>query len=186
MDIGVAFRHGLAKALGINADELGVTVKQVVNQNLAASPIYSICLYDTNSGGSGFASLAGQPALFRLMLVHGKELLGCANCQNACQNCLLQFDTKHYVDNLDRRIGAAYLTTDLINSLGLPEDEQVFGDSSIYCQYDFFKELKLSFHGKGRSFNFFLKGILGTGKLQILVLGNTWLSSSVNLENLNF
>lgn len=156
--LGVAFRHGLAKALGINAEELGVTVKQVVNQNLAASSIYSICLYDTNSGGSGFASIAGQPILFRLMLVHAKELLGCANCQNACQNCLLQYDTKHYVDNLDRRIGLAYLTTDLINSLGLPEGEQVFGDSSLYCQYDFFKELKLSFHGKGDKLQLFLKG----------------------------
>ena len=156
--LGVAFRHGLAKTLGINAEELGVTVKQVMNQNLAASPIYSICLYDTNSGGSGFASLAGQPDLFRSMLVNGKELLGCANCQNACQNCLLQFDTKHYVDNLDRRIGAAYLTTDLINSLGLPPGEMIFGDSSLYCQHDFFKELKLSFHGKGEKLQLFLKG----------------------------
>lgn len=156
--LGVTFRHGLAKTLGINADELGVTVKQVLNENLTANPIYSICLFDTNSGGSGFASLAGQPAIFRSMLVHGKELLGCTNCQDACQNCLLQFDTKHYVDNLDRRIGLSYLTTDLINSLGLPDDEKILGQNSLFCQYDLFKELKLSFRGKRERLQLFLKG----------------------------
>ncbi|MFC0656227.1 DEAD/DEAH box helicase [Mongoliitalea lutea] len=156
--LGVAFRHGLAKTLGINAEELGVTVKQVVNQNLTNQPIYAICLYDTNSGGSGFASLAGQPEIFKSMLIYGKELLGCPNCENACQNCLLQFDTKQYVEYLDRRVGLSYLTNDLINSLGLPNDEKILGQNSQFCQFDFFKELKLSFHGKGEKLQLFIKG----------------------------
>lgn len=156
--LGVAFRHGLAKTLGINAEELGVTVKQVVNQNLSNNPLYSICLYDTNSGGSGFSSLAGQPEIFKSMLMHGKELLGCANCQNACQNCLLQFDTKQYVDFLDRRIGLNYLTDGLITSLGLLDSEKILGTNSRYCQFDFFKEIKLGFHGKGEKIQLFLKG----------------------------
>ena len=156
--LAVTFRHGLAKTLGINAEELGVTVKQVINQTLSDDAIFAICLYDTNSGGSGFASLAGQPDIFWSMLTYGKELLGCAYCQNACQNCLLQFDTKYYVENLDRLIGLNYLTDDLINSLGLPEDEKIFGESSMYCQYDFFKELKLSFQGKGDKLQLLLKG----------------------------
>lgn len=158
--LGVTFRHGLAKTLGINAEELGVTVKQVVNQNLCDQPIYAICLYDTNSGGSGFASLAGQPEIFISMLVSGKELLGCPNCQNACQNCLLQFDTKQYVEFLDRHIGLSYLTDGLINSLGLPEAEKILGQNSQLCQFDFFKELKLNFHGKGDKIQLFVKGDL--------------------------
>ncbi len=158
--LGVTFRHGLAKSLGINAEELGVTVKQVVNQNLCDQPIYAICLYDTNSGGSGFASLAGQPEIFKSMLVNGRELLGCPNCQNACQNCLLQFDTKQYVEFLDRHIGLTYLTDGLINSLGLPEAEKILGQNSQFCQFDFFKELKLSFHGNGDKIQLFVKGDL--------------------------
>ena len=79
--------------LGINAEELGVTIKQVVNQRLSNSAIYAICLYDTNSGGSGFASLAGQQEIFKSMLEHALHLLECPNCQNACQNCLLQFES---------------------------------------------------------------------------------------------
>ncbi|MEB2786515.1 DEAD/DEAH box helicase [Algoriphagus persicinus] len=156
--LGVAFRHGLAKTLGINAEELGVIVKQVVNHNLSNSAVYAICLYDSNSGGSGFASLAGQPEIFKSMLKYGRELLDCANCQNACQNCLLQFDTKQYVEFLDRRIGAGYLTNDLINSLGLPEDEKILGINSQFCQFDFFKEVKLGTQGKGEKIQIFLKG----------------------------
>lgn len=156
--LGVAFRHGLAKTLGINAEELGVTVKQVVNTQLATRPIYAICLYDTNSGGSGFASLAGQADIFKSMLEHALTLLGCHNCQNACQNCLLQFDTKQYVELLDRNIGLNYLNQNLINSISLQEDEKILGTDSKFCQFDFFKELKLSFHGKGEKLQLFIGG----------------------------
>jgi DEAD/DEAH box helicase domain-containing protein len=156
--LGVAFRHGLSKTLGINAEEIGVTVKQVMNQNLSNNPIYAICLYDTNSGGSGFASLAGQTDIFKSMLQYGRELLGCQNCQNACQNCLLQFDTKQYVDLLDRNLGLAYLTDHLINSLGLPDDEKILGTTSAFCQFDFFKEVKLGFRGKGEKIQLFVNG----------------------------
>jgi DEAD/DEAH box helicase domain-containing protein len=156
--LGVAFRHGLAKTLGINAEELGVTVKQVVNTQLATTPIYAICLYDTNSGGSGFASLAGQADIFKSMLEHGLTLLGCHNCQNACQNCLLQFDTKQYVELLDRNIGLSYLNQNLINSISLQVDEKILGAGSKFCQFDFFKELKLSFHGKGEKLQLILGG----------------------------
>lgn len=156
--LGVAFRHGLAKTLGINAEELGVTVKQVVNTQFSTTPIYAICLYDTNSGGSGFASLAGQADVFKSMLEHALTLLGCYNCQNACQNCLLQFDTKQYVELLDRNIGMSYLNQNLINSISLQNDEKILGMESKFCQFDFFKELKLSSHGKGEKLQLILGG----------------------------
>lgn len=156
--LGVAFRHGLAKTLGINAEELGVTVKQVVNLQLSTTPIYAICLYDTNCGGSGFASLAGQPEIFKSMLQHALTLLGCHNCQNACQHCILQFDTKQYVELLDRNIGLSYLNQNLINSISLQDDEKILGPESKFCQFNFFKELKLSFHGKGKKLQLLLGG----------------------------
>jgi DEAD/DEAH box helicase domain-containing protein len=92
------------------------------------------------------------------MVEHALDLLGCPNCQNACQNCLLQFDTKKYVEFLDRRLGLGYLTRALINSLGLQEEDKIFGESSQFCQFEFFKEVKLSFQGKGEKIQIFLKG----------------------------
>jgi DEAD/DEAH box helicase domain-containing protein len=156
--LGVALRHGLSKTLGVNAEELGVTIKQVVNQTLSDNAIYAICLFDTNSGGSGFASLASQPQIFKSMLQNALELLGCQNCQNACQNCLLQFDTKQYSEMLDRRIGLNFLNQKLINSLGLQDEEKIFGESSQFCQFDFWKEIKLSSHGKSDKILLFVNG----------------------------
>lgn len=156
--LGVAFRHGLAKTLGVNAEEIGVTVKQVVNQRLSDNAIYSICLFDTNSGGSGFSSLAGQPSIFKAMLENAFQLLGCQNCQNACQNCLLQFDTKQYAELLDRRIGQNYLTRNLINSFGLQDDEKILGNTSEFCQFDIWKEIKLTYNGKADKIQLYFKG----------------------------
>lgn len=156
--LGVALRHGLAKTLGVNAEELGVTVKQVVNKRMSNTPIYSICLFDTNSGGSGFASLASQPHIFKFMLQNALELLGCQNCQNACQNCLLQFDTKQYAELLDRRLGLNYLTQSLINSLGLPEEEKILGPNSVFCRFDIWKDIKLNSTGKGDKIQLIVNG----------------------------
>ncbi|XOV94585.1 MAG: DEAD/DEAH box helicase [Bacteroidota bacterium] len=139
--LAVALRHGLAKSLGINAEEIGFTVKQVVNKSLCSAPIYGICLYDVNSGGSGFSTLAAQPDTLKTMVENAKELLNC-NCKSACQKCLLQFDTKEYADLLNRNVGLNYLDESFINKLGLPEHEQIFGDLSVFCQNDLFDELK--------------------------------------------
>ncbi|MEB2777481.1 DEAD/DEAH box helicase [Algoriphagus sp. D3-2-R+10] len=158
--LGVAFRYGLAKTLGVNAEEIGVTVKQVINQGLSDNAIYAICLFDTNSGGSGFSSLAGQPSVFRAMFENAFELLGCQNCQNACQNCLLQFDTKQYAELLDRRIGQNYLSRNLINSLGLQDEEKILGPISEFCQFDIWKEIKLTYNGKADKIQFYFKGDL--------------------------
>ncbi|MEP4599114.1 MAG: DEAD/DEAH box helicase [Cyclobacteriaceae bacterium] len=147
--LAVALRHGLTKALGINAEEIGFTVKQIVNKSLSSSAIYAICLYDINSGGSGFSTLAAQPDMLKLMMGHAKELLTCS-CKSACQKCLLQFDTKNYVELLDRNVGLKFLDDSFMNKLGLPEPEQIFGDQSQFCQYNIFDELKFQ---SNKSFN---------------------------------
>lgn len=156
--LGVAIRHGLAKTLGINAEELGVKVEQALNVLLAEHAIYGICLYDTNSGGSGFATLGSQPETMRSMFEHARDLLSCQNCQNACQNCLIQFDTKDHVDMLDRRIGLSYLTKEFLYGLSLPEDQRIFGSSSAFCSNDIFSEFKLQFAGKQKKLQLFLGG----------------------------
>ena len=147
--LAVALRHGLAKSLGINAEEIGFSVKQVLNKSLSSRSIYGICLFDVNSGGSGFSTLAAQPAIMKLMVENAKELLTCS-CKSACQKCLLQFDTKDYVELLDRYLALDYLDDSFMNKLGLPENEQIFGDQSEFCQYDILNELKFQ---SNKSFN---------------------------------
>lgn len=165
--LGVSMRHGLAKTLGINAEELGVTIKQAVNNILSEQAIYSICLYDTNSGGSGFATLAGQPDTMLAMFEHARELLSCQNCENACQNCLIQFDTKEYIDLLDRNIGLAFLTDKFLNSLGLPKDEMLFGENSTYCSEDIFNEIKLQLNGRQKLLRLFVDGDINDWEISI-------------------
>ncbi len=138
--VGVALRHGLTQSLGINAEEIGVQVKQVKNEQLDPQPFYALCLYDTNGGGSGFASQA--PHFLSEMFASARKLLVCpANCKNACETCLLQFDTQKVSDKLNRHTALAFLTDTYLNQLSLQPDEQLLGPGSKYCVYDLMKAL---------------------------------------------
>ena len=68
-----------------------------------------IYLYDTLSGGAGYAELAG--AHLREILQNVLVLLeGCpSKCDRSCQSCLRHFFNQHLRDRLDRSLGAALL-----------------------------------------------------------------------------
>ena len=133
--VGVALRHGLAQSLGINVEEIGVQIKQVKNQQLDTQPIYAICLHDTNGSGSGFTSQA--PHFLQEMFVGARTLLNCpAQCQNACESCLLQYDTQKVASKLDRYKALKFLNDNYINQLGLQPEDQLLGTSSQYCVYN--------------------------------------------------
>ncbi|WP_375446103.1 DEAD/DEAH box helicase [uncultured Fibrella sp.] len=133
--VGVALRHGLAQSLGINVEEIGVQVKQVKNQQLDTQPVYAICLYDTNGGGSGFTSQA--PHFLQEMFVKARMLLNCpARCRNACESCLLQYDTQKVASKLDRFKALTFLNEDYLNQLGLQPEDQLLGSTSQHCIYD--------------------------------------------------
>lgn len=133
--VGVALRHGLAQSLGINVEEIGVQVKQVKNQQLDTQPVYAICLYDTNGGGSGFTSQA--PHFLQEIFIKARTLLDCpARCRNACESCLLQYDTQKVASKLDRYKALTFLNDDYLNQLGLQPEDQLLGASSQHCIYD--------------------------------------------------
>ncbi len=133
--LGVALRHGLAQSLGINVEEIGVQVKQVKNQQLDTQPVYAICFYDTNGGGSGFTSQA--PHFLQEMFTKARTLLECpARCQNACESCLLQHDTQKVASKLDRHKALNFLTDDFLNQLGLQPEDRLLGTASQHCIYD--------------------------------------------------
>ncbi|GAB3950060.1 DEAD/DEAH box helicase [Spirosoma harenae] len=132
--LGVALRYGLTQVLGVNVEEVGVLVRQVNNSEIDNYPIYSICLYDTNGGGSGFASQA--PHVLQEMFEGAKRLLECpAHCINACESCLLQYDTQKVANKLDRHRALAFLNDGYLQQLGLQPQDQLLGTSSKYCVY---------------------------------------------------
>lgn len=127
--IAVALRTALARQLGIDEDELGVDTYKTREGQKASS----IVLYDTNSGGSGYASQAGSllPELFRQV----ETILQC-DCEKACQKCIMSYDIRHHIDNLNRNAALSFLRDiKLQDNLAVPEDFQVFGvDTSIENQ----------------------------------------------------
>lgn len=140
--IGVALRHALAKCLGVNTEELGVLVKQTKIPKVSY-PVYAISLYDTNGGGAGFASSA--PQFLDKLFTLAKEFLNCnACCDSACENCLLQYDTRRIIDFLDRNKGLEFLSSDFINKLKLAPEDQILGEDSRYCVNSFYSEIEYS------------------------------------------
>lgn len=154
--LAVALRYGLAVSLGINTEELGVTVKPARIERDSKS-VYAICLYDTNGGGSGFASSA--PQFLDQMFSRAKEYLNCkSSCENACEHCLMQHDTRKFAQYLDRRVGLSYLNEDFIKSIGLPEEDKLLGDKSAFCTEDFYTEVDMVSRGKAGELSLFFSG----------------------------
>lgn len=74
-------------------------------------------LYDTLSGGAGFARAAG--GLGKRLFERALELLeGCPEqCDSSCYRCLRSYKNKFEHDSLDRHLGAALLTYALTGEL---------------------------------------------------------------------
>jgi len=138
--LAVVLRQALADSLGINADELGYTVKPTKLHH-CPYPVATIALYDTASGGAGFASSAHRdfPGLFQA----AKKYLDCA-CPSVCQNCLLGFDTRFHIDQLDRHLALAFLNDDFIRALALPDDLKLLGANSRWTPETLFTEIRLA------------------------------------------
>ncbi len=136
--LAVVLRQALADSLGINADELGYTVKPSKLPN-CTYPVATIALYDTASGGAGFASSAHRnfPSLFQA----AKKYLDCT-CQSVCQNCLLGFDSRFHIDQLDRHLALAFLNDDFIRALALPDDLKLLGANSRWTPENLFTEIR--------------------------------------------
>lgn len=89
-------------------------------------------IYDQNA--SGYASSVAEiiPSLLRDV----RRSLHCASeCDTACQSCLLHYDTRFRVDELDRYAALRFLTEDWLDKLALPEELQLFGTGVSQAEY---------------------------------------------------
>ncbi len=151
--LGVALRHGLARCLGVNSEEIGVKVQQARIQQ-TSKPVFSICLFDTSGGGAGFSSMA--PQYLKEMFEAARDFLNCqSDCDKACQNCLLQFDTKKQASYLDRKVALDFLSADFMQKIDLPEEGKLLGPNSRYCTEGIHKEIVLAHRNYGKAIAFF-------------------------------
>src|SRR5690606_8339893 len=116
----------IANELGIEITELGCDVRQARSEDggLAQS------IYVFDHGAAGYASSVGP----RIASILGRasELLDCsAQCDSACQHCLLQFDTRFDFELLDRHAARTFLSDQWLKSVLLPEEQRYFGEGSV-------------------------------------------------------
>ncbi|MDF1688800.1 MAG: DEAD/DEAH box helicase [Cycloclasticus sp.] len=128
--LAVTLRQTLADIHGINADEIGYTVKPSILPT-CAYPVAGIVLFDRSGGGAGFSSVA--PRFIHEMLLKTLKQLDCSdNCDSACQACLLGFDTRFHIDLLNRHVAIEYIES-ILPYLEIPPEAKIFGNESKYC-----------------------------------------------------
>ncbi|WP_024300143.1 DEAD/DEAH box helicase [Methylomicrobium lacus] len=126
--LAVALRAALSGILGISPSELGYAIRPARLENGAA--IRVIQLYDIISGGAGFASSA--PIHIETLLEKMVKQLECSHCETACSECLLDSQTRHDHDSLDRKLALEWLGTNFARHVELPQDEQLLTGAK-YC-----------------------------------------------------
>lgn len=71
--------------------------------NDGSSDFADIFIYDTLSGGAGYALQAGQS--FAEIFDEAKILMSSCTCQTSCENCLRHYNNRFNHSNLDRKLG---------------------------------------------------------------------------------
>lgn len=121
LTLAVALRSALAEVLGVSASELGYATRPSKLDDGQAVSI--IQLYDVISGGAGFATSA--PLYIEDVLRAMVEQLHCSNCEAGCSECLIDSQTRHDYDNLNRQAALDWLSHDFLKYIGLPEEAKL-------------------------------------------------------------
>ncbi|MGF1692376.1 DEAD/DEAH box helicase [Photobacterium kagoshimensis] len=120
--LSVALRSALAEALGISTSELGYAVRPAIVEN--GIPAMAIQIYDSISGGAGFASSANRH--IQSLLTKMCTNLQCDKCDSGCSECLLESDTRHDVDLIDSAIASTWLGKAFLMFNQLPKELAAF------------------------------------------------------------
>lgn len=123
--LAVALRSALAGVLGISTSELGYAVRPAIIENSHHAMVIQI--YDSISGGAGFASSANHHIQDLLSkMIHN---LHCDKCETACSDCLLESDTRFDIDNIDRKLALEWLGNDFSLFNRLPSELNEYIDA---------------------------------------------------------
>lgn len=119
--IAVALRDAIAEQLGVQSEELGAESKEIRHHGQKACVIQ---VFDARSGG--YASQAAELLNDRSLWARVIDNLDCS-CKQACQKCLLGFDTRFEAGRLDRHAALDWVNATWLDLLAVPEGSQVFG-----------------------------------------------------------
>ncbi|MCS6098788.1 DEAD/DEAH box helicase [Shewanella baltica] len=151
LTLAVATRNALAASLGILNNEMGYTIKPTL---INTQPVLAIQLYDTISGGAGFASSGST--MIAAILSKAYDTLHCKDqCDSLCAACLLDADTRHDVDNLNRLMALDWLTKDFSLSLAIPESMQLLTQSQ-HASQSAFEEIHIALNKQATAISLFL------------------------------
>ena len=99
LSIGIALRSAFCRLIGIQEDEVGVTVRQA--QSPDGKLLQAIFFYDMAAGGNGYVAALRDHVGTTIKGALG--VLDCARkCDAACHACLLSFGSQYEVERLDR------------------------------------------------------------------------------------
>ncbi|MDM7861922.1 DEAD/DEAH box helicase [Alteromonas sp. ASW11-36] len=115
--IAVALRKALVDQLGISVSEVGYSTRPALVDGGAHAEV--VQLFDIVSGGAGFATSAKH--VIKSLLESMFEVLSCNDdCEKYCHSCLLENDSRHDIDRLDRKQALTWLQENIQNHLSLP------------------------------------------------------------------
>jgi ATP-dependent helicase YprA (DUF1998 family) len=127
MPFGISLRDALARKLGIEDTEIGITATQSSGEDGAAR--WSVLIFDKAPGGAGFSITAS--AHIEELIQDAARILDCPNkgCTHGCPECVMCRDLEGFERTTDRP-EALKFARKLAGSLGLAKDRMVFGGHS--------------------------------------------------------
>jgi len=153
--VAASLKTGLARSIGINIEELNLTVKQS-RIEVTSVPVLSICIFDNTTGGSGFSSIA--PQILDKVIDEAINLTNCpSSCNSSCESCLISYDLRQVETLLDRHIAAKFLRN-FAKNLNIPIDQRILGNGSSLCLNDLATELVLGSKKYNSKLQLFVQG----------------------------
>ncbi len=132
--LAVAMRSAMASMLGVEVSELGCDTKPIRWPNGVIGQ--AIVLFDRNA--SGYCSSVSDR--LRDIFSETQKVLNCAaNCEGACQHCLLHFDTRFRIDDLNRHAALEFLTDRWLVEFQLRDEDSQFGHAT-HAEYQTLQE----------------------------------------------
>ncbi|RBO79594.1 DEAD/DEAH box helicase [Marinomonas aquiplantarum] len=159
LTLAVALREALVKLLGISSSEVGYSTREVIVGE--GQKAIAIQLFDMIGGGAGFATSA--PHQIARLLSKMNEVLKCAEeCDRYCHSCLLESDSRHDVDKLNRQNALQWLDDfGFSDYLELsPQYAHMFGKAhnAEYNPFTIREKLAELQRHKPKAFRFFFSG----------------------------
>ncbi len=130
--IAVALRKALVAHLGISVGEVGYGTRPALIYG--GEKVEVVQLFDTVSGGAGFATSARHSIEFLLKEV--SSVLDCKEkCENYCHYCLLETDSRHDIDRLNRKLALTWLQENVQGHVFLPSDYRALLGEDCQVKY---------------------------------------------------